>query len=160
MLSINPFMNPIFLIKLLKSHLSDVNRIWISTDKQLKAYQDKALRKIIRYAYNVPLYHDKFKSHGIKPSDIKGINDIDKLPFITKNDLRSYYPDGIIPTGFDKKYAFTPITERVCVAPLVTASLPKTNHRIWDVDLRHWTVEVDPGGYPPECSTDPELRIC
>ena len=106
MLSINPFMNPIFLIKLLKSHLSDVNRIWISTDKQLKAYQDKALRKIIRYAYNVPLYHDKFKSHGIKPSDIKGINDIDKLPFITKNDLRSYYPDGIIPTGFDKKYAF------------------------------------------------------
>lgn len=106
MLSINPFINPFFLIKVIRSHLSDVNRIWISTDKQLKAYQDKALRKIIRYAYDVPLYRDKFQSHGIKPNDIKGVDDIEKLPFISKNDLRIYYPDGIIPISFDKQHSF------------------------------------------------------
>jgi len=99
-------MNPIFLLRVLRSYLSDIDRIWRFSNEQLKAYQDKALRKIIKYAYTVPLYRDKYRYHGIRPSDIKGIDDISKLPFITKDDLRSYFPDGIIPNNFNKKHSF------------------------------------------------------
>ena len=102
----NPYINPIFLTRLLKSYMVDVNRVWKLTPKQMRKFQDKALRKTVKYAYNVPLYHNKYKEHGVHPSDIKGINDLKKLPFITKNDLRNNYPDGIIPKNFDKENGF------------------------------------------------------
>lgn len=100
------FYNPVFLTRLLKSYIVDLNRIWHTTLDELRRYQDKAVRKIVRYAYTVPLYHEKYKKYGVHPSDIQGIKDIKKLPFITKNDLREYYPNGIIPQGFDKKNGF------------------------------------------------------
>jgi len=50
------------------------------------------------------LYNEKYKASGVHPNDIKGINDIEKLPFITKNDLRENFPDRIIPKDFDKSY--------------------------------------------------------
>jgi len=101
----NPFHNPIFLLRVAQSYLSDMDRIWKIDRDGLKRYQDKSLRKIVKYAYNVPLYNEKYKSCGIHPNDIKGIDDIHKLPFITKDDLRKNYPDNIIPKGFDKRYA-------------------------------------------------------
>ena len=102
----NPFLNPIFLLRIARSYLSDVNRIWHLDNEKLKKYQDKALRKMVNYAYNVPLYHKKYKEHGIHPNNVKGIEDIEKLPFITKNDLRENFPNGIIPQGFDKENNF------------------------------------------------------
>lgn len=100
----NPFYNPLFLLKMAKSYLSDIDRIWRIDLKELKRFQDKAFRKIINYAYKVPLYNEKYKASGIHPNDIKGISDIEKLPFITKNDLRENFPDRIIPKDFDKNY--------------------------------------------------------
>jgi len=102
----NPFTNPIFLLRIAKSYLSDVDRIWHIDSKKLKQYQDKAFRRIVKYAYTVPLYHEKYKKAGIHPNDIKGIGDIEKLPFITKDDLRENYPDRIIPKGFDTEHNF------------------------------------------------------
>lgn len=99
--------NPKFLYNLAKNYLSDINRLWDFNEEQLRKYQDKQLRKIVRYAYNVPLYHDKYKKQGIYPNDIKGINDLKKLPFITKDDLRNNYPKNIIPTNFKEKDGFT-----------------------------------------------------
>ena len=49
------FLNPVFLSKIIKSHLTDANRIWKYDSEQLKKYQDKAIRKIVKYAYTVPL---------------------------------------------------------------------------------------------------------
>ena len=102
----NQFHNPIFLLRVLKSYIFDINRVWKTDLESLKKYQNKSFRKIVNYAYTVPLYHKKYKQAGIHPNDIKGINDIKKLPFITKNDLRSNFPDGIIPREFDKKNGF------------------------------------------------------
>ncbi|MCK4365176.1 MAG: phenylacetate--CoA ligase family protein [Thermoplasmatales archaeon] len=96
------FLNPIFLLRIVKSYYTDVNRIWKINNEQLKKYQDKCLRKIVKYAYNVPIYHKKYKKAGIYPNDIRGIKDIEKLPFITKDDLKNNFPDGIIPPGFNK----------------------------------------------------------
>ena len=53
-----------------------------------------------------PLYHDKYKKAGVHPSDIKTLDDIVKLPFITKNDLRENFPDRIIPVGYDKRKGY------------------------------------------------------
>ncbi len=98
--------NTLLLAKIAKNYLSDINRIWKIDQKKLKKYQSKTLCKLVKYAYTVPLYRDKYKEKGIYPSDIKSIDDIHKLPIITKNDIRKYYPNGIIPDGFDKDNAF------------------------------------------------------
>ena len=97
----NPYLNPFFLLRIAASYLSDINRIWDFNDEQIRRYQDKSLRKMVRYAYNVPLYHKKYKENGIHPYDIKGVDDIYKLPFITKDDLRDNYPNDIMPRDFD-----------------------------------------------------------
>ncbi len=102
----NPYINPIFLSRLLKSYIVDINRVWNLSVEQMKSYQDKAIRKLIKYAYNFPLYHNKYKKIGINYKDIRGVKDLKKLPLITKNDLRDNYPEGIMPKNFDKENCF------------------------------------------------------
>jgi phenylacetate-CoA ligase len=102
----NPFLNPITAFSALKSYLRDPGRIHRLSPEQLKRYRDKAFKNIVRYAYKVPLYHEKYKKAGIHPNDIKGINDIGKLLFVTKNDLREHFPDGIIPIDYNKEKGF------------------------------------------------------
>lgn len=102
----NPFYNPAFIIKLTKSYLSDINRIWKLDQKELRKYQDKEFRKIFKYSLKVPLYKNKYKSKNIYSQNIKGLNDITKLPIITKEDLRKNFPDRIIPRNFDKKNSY------------------------------------------------------
>ena len=63
--------------------------------EELTRLQSERLVKIVQYTYdNVKYYHDRMDAAGVKPSDIKGIEDISKLPFMTKQDLRDYYPTG------------------------------------------------------------------
>lgn len=50
----------------------------------MKKYRDRAFHTIIKYAWRVPLYQKKWKKAGIYPNDIKRIDDIKKLPFVTK----------------------------------------------------------------------------
>lgn len=58
--------------------------------------QSARLRKLVDYVYhNVEFYRKKMQAIGLLPSDIKGIEDIDKLPFTTKDDLRDNYPFGL-----------------------------------------------------------------
>ena len=53
--------------------------------KNLRKFQEKRLKSIINYAYNhVPFYHSKFKKEGIKPNYITTIEDLSKIPIITK----------------------------------------------------------------------------
>jgi len=99
----NPFLNPLISLPLLKNYILDTGRIQRLNPKQLKRYQDKAFKHIVKYAYTVPLYHEKYKEYGVHPSDIKGIDDIVKLPFVTKQDLTKDFPDRIIPIDYDKE---------------------------------------------------------
>lgn len=58
--------------------------------------QSARLRKLVDYVYhNVEFYRKKMQAIGLLPSDIKGIEDINKLPFTTKDDLRDNYPFGL-----------------------------------------------------------------
>lgn len=58
--------------------------------------QSKRLRKLVERCYNnVPLYKQRMDEVGILPGDIKDIDDVKKLPFTTKQDLRDTYPFGL-----------------------------------------------------------------
>ena len=102
----NPFLNPIFTIKIIKHYLTDINRAWKFDKERIKKYQNKALKKVIKYAFNVPLYRKKYKEAGITINDIHGIDDLHKLPLISKEDLIKGFPDDIVPIGYDKRKAY------------------------------------------------------
>ncbi len=64
--------------------------------EQLRALQDERLRDVVRRVYeNVPFYRDKMQKLGVTPKDIKGVKDIELLPFTNKQDLRDNYPFGL-----------------------------------------------------------------
>ena len=102
----NPFLNPLFTSKIAWRYISSKRMVWKNSKEQFRRYQDKAIRKVVRYAYNVPLYHDKYKAAGIHPDDIHGIDDIKKLPLVTKEELINAFPDGIVPKGYKKDNAY------------------------------------------------------
>ena len=69
---------------------------------ELKGLQLRRLKKLVRYVYdNNRFYHEKLKNVGVKPNDIKNLGDITKLPFLTKQELRDYYPFGLVCTQLD-----------------------------------------------------------
>ena len=65
--------------------------------EQKRALQSERLVKIVKYAYeNQAPYRAKMDAMGVKPEDIKSIDDISKLPFTVKQDLRDAYPFGMM----------------------------------------------------------------
>ncbi|MBQ9973380.1 MAG: phenylacetate--CoA ligase, partial [Oscillospiraceae bacterium] len=64
---------------------------------QLTALQSEHLVKQVKHVWdNVPYYRKKMEEKGVTPDDIKGIEDLHKLPFVTKADLRDAYPSGLM----------------------------------------------------------------
>ena len=63
---------------------------------KLRELQLKRLQTLIKWVYNeVPFYRNKLSDAGVKPQDIKSLEDVAKLPFTTKTDLRDNYPFGM-----------------------------------------------------------------
>lgn len=64
--------------------------------EDLKNIHSQRLSNLVNYVYkNCALYKNKIDAAGIKPTDIKSIEDIKKLPFTTKEDMRDSYPFGL-----------------------------------------------------------------
>jgi len=60
---------------------------------KLSKLQEERLTKMVNYCYEkVPIYRRKFKDAGIKPDDIRSLDDLEKIPFTEKEDLRKAYP--------------------------------------------------------------------
>jgi len=67
-----------------------------SREEILKIQNEKIVKQV-KYVYeNVPYYRALMDKKGVKPEDIKGVDDIRKLPFLTKDDLREAYPYGLL----------------------------------------------------------------
>ncbi len=65
--------------------------------EDIKKLQSEKLVKQVKHVYeNVPYYRDLMDKKGVTPDDIKGIEDLHKLPFLTKADLREAYPYGLL----------------------------------------------------------------
>lgn len=71
--------------------------------EQLKAWQDERLVKQVKHVWdNVPYYRKKMEDMGVTPDDIKSADDLHKLPFMTKDDLRECYPYGLLAKPLDE----------------------------------------------------------
>jgi len=71
--------------------------------QDLKELQLKRLKNVVRTVYEKnEFYHKKLKDAGVKPDDIKTLDDITKIPFLTKDDLRQYYPFGLLCVPLDE----------------------------------------------------------
>lgn len=67
--------------------------------EDMKKLQDERLVKQVKHVYdNVKYYRDLMDEKGVKPEDIKGTDDLHKLPFLSKSDLRDAYPYGLLAT--------------------------------------------------------------
>ncbi len=64
--------------------------------EQLSGLQSHRLRQVVAAAYErVPLVRQRMNKHDLTPADIRGIDDLHKLPFTAKSDLRDHYPSGM-----------------------------------------------------------------
>ncbi len=71
--------------------------------KKLEELMLERLKALVERVYeNVPFYKKKFDELGVKPKDIKSLNDVSRLPFTTKNDLRDNYPFGMFAVPMDR----------------------------------------------------------
>ena len=67
--------------------------------EEILAIQNEKIVKQVKHVYeNVKYYRDLMDEKGVKPEDIKGVEDIHKLPFLSKADLREAYPYGLLGT--------------------------------------------------------------
>ena len=65
--------------------------------EQLRKLQNEKLLKQVRHVWeDVPYYRAKMQEKGLTPDDIKSLDDLHKLPFLTKDDLRKAYPYGLM----------------------------------------------------------------
>ena len=65
--------------------------------EEMKKLQSEKLVKQVRHVWdNVPYYRKKMEEKGVTPDDIKSVDDLGKLPFLSKADLRDAYPYGLL----------------------------------------------------------------
>ena len=65
--------------------------------EQLRQLQSERLVKQVQHVWdNVPYYRKKMEQKGVTPEDIHGLEDLHKLPFLCKDDLREAYPYGLL----------------------------------------------------------------
>ncbi|RUM88907.1 MAG: phenylacetate--CoA ligase [Thermodesulfatator sp.] len=73
------------------------------TREELEALQLRRLKETVTRAYHlVPFYRQKFEEAGVKPEDIRSLEDLRRLPFTVKQDLRDHYPFGLLAVPLDQ----------------------------------------------------------
>lgn len=104
-----------------------------SLDKR-REQQLESLQKLVKRVYeNVPFYKEKFDKAGVKPSDIKNIEDISKLPFTTKDELRQTYPYGLL--ACDKKELLEIHTSSGTTGTPVVGAYTKKDIETWSESM-------------------------
>ena len=65
--------------------------------EKIRAIQNEKLPKQVKHVWdNVPYYRQKMQERGLTPDDIKTVEDLQKLPFLSKADLKECYPYGLL----------------------------------------------------------------
>lgn len=68
----------------------------------IRKLQMERLGKTLEHAMNSPFYKKRFEENHLRPSDIKTLDDLQKIPFTSKNDLRRTYPFGMASVSLDR----------------------------------------------------------
>ena len=65
--------------------------------EKLRELQDEQLRRMLSYVYErIPFYQEQLKRIGVKPGDIRSVEELPRLPFTRKQDLKDHYPFGLL----------------------------------------------------------------
>ncbi len=73
------------------------------SEKKLKDLQLERMKWSLKHSYdNVPFYKNSFDKAGFKPEDFKSLDDMKRVPFLTKKDMRAAYPFGLFAVPLDK----------------------------------------------------------
>ena len=106
--------------------------------EKMQEIQLSRLQETVRRAYErVPLYKRLFDEKGIKPEDIRSLNDLQHLPFTTKTDFRDNYPFGMFAVPMDE-------VVRIHASSGTTGKPTVVGYTQEDIDLwaeliaRHW----------------------
>ena len=70
--------------------------------EEIEKLQLERLQKTVKHCMNSPFYKKRFEENGLTPDDIQSLDDLQKIPFTTKQDLRDTYPFGIASVSLDK----------------------------------------------------------
>ena len=88
--------------------LESLNETQWYSQERLRKHQESRLRLLVKHAYDkVPYYHKIFKERGIKPSNIKRIEDLERLPVLTKEDVRRNFDELIAINAKDFQYGIS-----------------------------------------------------
>ena len=85
-----------------KERIRDPKIECMSRDEMSTLQSERLVRQVKNVYENVEFYRKKMDALGLVPGDIKGIEDIGKLPFTTKEDLRDHYPFGLLAVPQEK----------------------------------------------------------
>ena len=119
-------------------HLRELEKSqWYSRD-QIEELQRKKLRSIIQHSYdNVPYYHKIFRELNLKPSDIKTVGDLSKLPVLTKYIVRNNI-DKMIAKNFDASKLIESCSSGSTGEPLKYYTTPEAQDTTRATQFRGW----------------------
>lgn len=105
-------------------------QIECASPEEIKQLQSKKLVEQVQYIWDhVPYYKNLMEKQGVTPADIQSIDDLHKLPFVTKADLRDAYPYGFL--GCDKKDAIEIHSTSGTTGKRVVAFYTKEDKEAW-----------------------------
>jgi len=127
---------------------------------ELEELQAKRLRAMIKHAYdNTEFYHRKFKDAGIRPEDIRTVDDLKKVPFTTKDELRKNSTNSMIARGVDLRKCLVTETSGSTGIPTKVVYDPPASDFSKAINLRShiengltltskWAIFGDPHHFP------------
>ncbi len=110
--------------------------------KELKI-QNKRVQKLVKKAYKIPFYKERFDKAGVKPSDIKTGDDLAKLPLLTKDELRAWMNEEVKKAKY--KYWYQDTTSGSSGIPLMLLYSPKEKA----YNMANWMRVMMKAGYNP-----------
>jgi len=114
---------------------------WLSP-QAMRELQEEKLRRLVQHAYqHVPYYRDRMKALSIGPDDVRTLDDLAKLPFLTKNDVRKHLYFDIMSDNHDKNEVLKVTTSGSTGEPFVCFVDREQLEFRWAATLRaqEWT---------------------
>ncbi len=134
-----------------KEQIRDPKIECMSRDEMTALQSERLIKQVANVYEHVSFYRKKMDEMGVLPGDIKGIEDINKLPFTTKEDLRNNYPFGLLAVPQDK-------IVRVQGTSGTTGKLTLASYTQKDIDV--WGECVARGLTMAGLTAEDRLHIC
>lgn len=124
----------------LRRYLRELHESQWWTPDELRELQDRRLAALVEHAYStVPFYRDLFDQHGLKPEDVRTVDDLSKLPILTKDTIRAAFPERMTSTAFDANKLVTMSSSGSTGEPFKYYISQDEKARKWAGLFRFWT---------------------